>query len=148
MHTSINHAATPPPLQPWPRPCCTYMYWCVVLAYVVAYADTNIFCHYVEIPTTWKWLPPVQSSKYLREKHLNVTNTLPPAVQNSWMIQSGDFRPPYNINHLGYVVLYNEITDERATKAMLCIVNCTKWKAGSHEGWRNVGCFHPNQRAN
>lgn len=69
----------------------------------MAYADTNIFCHYVEIPTTLKWLPPVQSLKYLREKHLNVTNTLPPAVRNSWMIQSGDFRPPYNINQLGYV---------------------------------------------
>lgn len=97
----------PPPITAMttPRPRTYYIYYLyVVLAYVAACADANlILCHYVKIPTTLKWLLPVKSLKYLTEKHLNVTNNLPPAVRNSWMIQSGDFKPPYNINHLGYV---------------------------------------------
>lgn len=60
----------PPPLQPWPRPYCTYSkgYYiiiAVVLAYVAAYLDTIIiFCHYVEMPTILKYSLPVHSEKH------------------------------------------------------------------------------------
>lgn len=46
------------------------------------------------------------------------------------------------------ILYFVEITEDRAIKATLCIAHCTKWKVGSHEEWRNLECFHPNQTAN